>query len=190
MPFQGEIIYGRKIERRSSNNYIWHACIDCGKERWVRLRYGNPAYRRCNSCARRNQTRHDGHSNAWKGGRIATHGYIEVYVPIGDFFAPMRTKDGYVLEHRLVMAKHLGRCLLPWEVVHHKNHIKDDNRIENLQLVTDDRHKQITILEMKINNQAKRITELEAEITLLRGQLEYGNYSKAISETFTPPTQK
>jgi transposase len=76
--------------------------------------------------------------NNWKGGRIKTGGgHIYVYAPDH----PSATKDGYVMEHRLVVEKHLGRILTSKEIVHHKNHIKTDNRIENLEVMEFNAHR-------------------------------------------------
>jgi len=74
-------------------------------------------------------------SAGWKGGRtVDGNGYVRVWVGADDLFANMRNQTGYVLEHRLVMARHLGRPLLRSETVHHKNTDHADNRWENLQL--------------------------------------------------------
>jgi hypothetical protein len=73
-------------------------------------------------------------------------GYIVVYRP--DHPSCRKRSNKYIPEHRLVMEEHLGRYLKPHEVVHHRNKIKDDNRIENLELVTTHNHKEKEPLEV------------------------------------------
>ena len=69
----------------------------------------------------------------WKGGRQKkSEGYILVKAPNHPFTCKYK---GYVLEHRLVMEKKIKRYLNPWEIIHHINGVRDDNRIENLQLL-------------------------------------------------------
>lgn len=75
-------------------------------------------------------TKYGGHA------KKRTDGYIYVYKPNH----PHSSQEGYVMEHVLVMEKTIGRYLNKGEVVHHKNHVRDDNRIENLQLMTFKEH--------------------------------------------------
>lgn len=84
---------------------------------------------------------------AYKGGKFTTQqGYVLVLAPEH----PAQISKGYVWEHRLVMEEHLGRYLLPKETVHHRNGIKDDNRIENLELWS------------KKHSNGRRVTDLQA----------------------------
>lgn len=61
---------------------------------------------------------------------VSKWGYRIVYLP----GHPMANSSGAIAEHRLVMAEHIGRNLLPNENVHHVNGDRLDNRIENLEL--------------------------------------------------------
>ncbi len=61
-----------------------------------------------------------------------SHGYWKVPVPPEE--RHLTNAEATVGEHRLVMARHLGRALRPGEVVHHINGDRTDNRIENLEL--------------------------------------------------------
>ena len=173
MPEIGEIRKGKEIGYKSKScKYIWHACEMCNKEQWEQIVRGEPRYKKCHKCASASDERRANLrgelNNQWKGGRRKHGGYVEILLQPDDFFYPMTDKTHYVREHRLVMAKSLGRNLHPWEVVHHKNGIRTDNRIENLQLISDLGHKQLTMLENRIAKLEQKIKDLSTEIRLLR----------------------
>lgn len=82
-----------------------------------------------------NRLRVGAESHAWRGGRVVTpNGYVRVYVEPDDPLALMRDRYGYVLEHRLVMARSLGRPLGRYETVHHRDGDRSHNALTNLQL--------------------------------------------------------
>ena len=142
----GAVRKNSELGYKGYGKYIWTACVDCGKEHWVKYVKGEARSSFCRSCGTRNsfnnswKGRGKRHSS-WKGGRrVNEDGYVLIWLQPDDFFYAMTNKGGYIMEHRLVMAKHLGRCLHHWEKVHHKGirHIgienKADNLIDNLEL--------------------------------------------------------
>lgn len=128
----GSIIFWSKRK----NGKVPTLCGMCQKERWIDL----PRTTRqdftglCFDCVHQAHVREN--ATNWRGGRFKKNGYIYVRVyPDHPFFESMADKAGYILEHRLVMARHLGRPLQSHEIVHHKNGNKRDNTIQNLQLL-------------------------------------------------------
>jgi len=170
MPEIGEIRKGFDAGKNHRRNVIWAACIRCGKERWVKSVEGQPQKLLCISCGvigsvvkrKGAMARGDTHYN-WKGGYITKAGYKVITLPANSPYITMAAKDHSIKEHRLVMAQHLGRILLPSEVVHHINGIKDDNRLENLELYSPGKH-------TKKGNLCRHC-ELLKEIRLLRWQV-------------------
>lgn len=122
------------IEKRQhpkySTAYWWCEC-DCGAEKLISsstLRSGNGKSCGClNKELRIEAWRQNGSkASKWKGGRFTSkNGYVSLYTGPGQSRIP---------EHRLVMEEHIGRPLLKKETVHHKNGVRNDNRIENLEL--------------------------------------------------------
>jgi len=140
--------------------YFWEHKSRAGWRRFCsnECRNKNEEYRK-ESCAR-----HKGDlCYNWKGGiSRQSDGYLYEK----SYKHPFSNRD-YVLQHRLVMEKWLRefqpessalveiegeKYLRPELVVHHKNHIRDDNRIENLQLMTNGDHQR---LHNKIRRESK-----------------------------------
>lgn len=126
---------------RGSSLAITRICSGCQTSKRVRVMNVRQSLRQgkltglCVSCTSRinasNQPK-GRKSHKWKGGKFTTSkGYVMSRSP-----EHLNACNGYVFEHRLVMEEHLGRYLLKHETVHHKNGIRSDNRIENLELWT------------------------------------------------------
>lgn len=131
------------IEHLTSNSIVVTngdtlTCVCCGqaKSNIITSKYAK-FYGYCYDCMylNRDGTKYKGDEI---GKRIEDDGYVYM------FGKPLRTHPRYtpsgLLEHIYIMEQHIGRHLLPGEQVHHINHIRHDNRLENLQLVTQREH--------------------------------------------------
>lgn len=149
-PFIGQKAKGRDIGKNPYELYIWHACELCGSERWVVFLHGQPRNKICNRCHYKDWSAKGTaavigkkleQAHHWKGGR-KTHsgGYMYVMLSEHDPFYPMADERAYILEHRLIMAKHLDRCLDSLEIVHHIDGNRKNNKLDNLQLLSIGEH--------------------------------------------------
>ena len=99
-------------------------CEQCGVDIEVRVGSKVKAVREKRFCSR--ECVYESRRVGWHKNQ---HGYIWKQVGVG------KSKK-MIIQHRQIMEEHLGRPLLPHENVHHKNGVRDDNRLENLELWT------------------------------------------------------
>ena len=106
-------------------------CENCSKESFS-VPHSSGKY-----CSRKCANQLENHPDWHSKDVTNTSGHKMIYQPNH----PYKDKNNYVLEHHLVMEKHLGRYLHKNEgSVYHINKIQDDNRIENLVLIKDGSH--------------------------------------------------
>lgn len=170
MPNIGEISTGTQVGLQTRGFVQWLACEGCGKERWVMIPNGIPQFSHCQSCVAKTKT--GPNSNSWKGGRREEGDYIFLWIAPDDPYYPMADKQNRIREHRLVMAQSLGRCLEIWEIVHHLNGDKKDNRLENLQLIgCQAEHLPDAILRGRVSTLESQLAKRDAEIAGLKTQI-------------------
>lgn len=136
MPAIGEIStakeLSKKVTRGTGKKYVWFPCAKCGKCRWVQIRCGVPANRLCQNCGTQGHLAELGRlTRLPKSNTIKTK---ETRPRIRCRTHPHAQVDGRVSMSHIVMERHLGRYLLPEEVVHHIDGDPYNNEISNLVL--------------------------------------------------------
>lgn len=159
----GDIKLGYEIGCKCNDKYICEPCLNCGVLRWHQID-SKHKYKKCYKCINKGKLMNK--NGMWKGGIKINHsGYKMVRLYPNDQFYDMCNKTGYVFEHRLIVAKRIGRSLKLEEVVHHKDNDKSNNSETNLELLPSDTIHLVTI---RMQN---RIDELEYENNLLKSDM-------------------
>jgi len=147
---------GHKKYCADCKNKIPNKCTDCGNEFVAKAKY-----KRCSKCQYHwyKQNRPEGFAEAYKKRKAKVNAQLRIHqgLPADHIFHKGPRGEGYLnrkgyrlmvmkhpsgkghvrkYQHVLVMEAHLGRTLTKDERGHHKNGIRDDNHIENLELWT------------------------------------------------------
>jgi hypothetical protein len=143
-----EVKMAYQLGIKATGAYIYAECIQCNKPRWTQavLNGGTkyvPRAKLCRVCAGKNSTKL---SPKFHGDGVVYHPSVNrtwIRLNENDPYISMCKKYGYVLRARLVVAKHLGRCLTSDEIIHHINGNSNDDSIDNLKLCSAEEHNKL-----------------------------------------------
>jgi hypothetical protein len=165
---------GKEFTRNAHNQIYcqdcrlaFRTCSLCGK---VAADNGQTTYHLCFSCESRLRIGENTSVTGpnWKGGRVNREGYVGIYCPDHPRATATCT---YVMEHILVWEEAHGQPLPDGWVIHHKNGIRDDNRIENLLAMPKSTHDNyIPKLQDTVRNLEGTVLALAAMVVALRAE--------------------